>query len=220
MVDLIITGVVAALMIAICCAYLKYEAIKEKKSLIGILPKGIKQTLFGTGMILSTILIFMVLFFLYDSSWVFAVKRIVLFTALWPIAFIDYRKHIIPNKLLCFLLIVRLVIAIAEMICDFKSAKSELLSCLIAGAGIAIILCIMRLIVKEGIGFGDIKLFAVMGLFLGVRGSIPSIFMSFVISFFVSVYMLISKRKSRKDQIAFAPSILVGTMLSIIFLGA
>ena len=171
-------------------------------------------------MILSTILVFVVLFFLYDSSWVFAVKRIVLFTALWPIAFIDYRKHIIPNKLLCFLLIVRLAIAIAEMICDFKSAKGELLSCLIAGAGIAILLCIMRLIVKEGIGFGDIKLFAVMGLFFGVRGSIPSIFMSFVISFFVSVYMLISKRKSRKDQIAFAPSILVGTMLSIIFLGA
>lgn len=220
MVNFIITGMVAVFMIAICCCYLKFDSIKEKKSLIVVLPKDIKQALFGMGMIISTVLVVVILCYLYEASWVFAVKRVVVCASLWPIALIDYRKHIIPNRALCFMLIVRSIILVSEMVYDFKSIKTELLSCLIAGAGILILLCLMRLIVKDGIGFGDIKLFTVMGLFFGIKGILPTVFLSFVVSFIVSIYMLITKRKSKKGQLAFAPSILVGTLLSVIIFGA
>lgn len=220
MVDFLIAGAVAVLMLAICCCYLKFDAIKKEKSLKYIFPKDVRQLIFGAVMIISTVLVLLTLFKVYDSSLLFAVKRIILFISLWPIAFIDYRKHIIPNKVLAFLLIIRIIIAVVEMMYDFKSAKIEILSSLIASVSITILLCVMRLIVKEGIGFGDIKLFAIISLFLGLKGCIPSIFMSFVISFFVSIFMLISKRKGKKDQIAFAPSILMGTLLSIIFFEA
>ena len=106
------------------------------------------------------------------------------------------------------------------MIMDFKTAITELLGCVIAAVGILVLLCIMRLIIKEGIGFGDIKLFVVMGLYYGIRGSVSSLFLSFVVSFVVSIFMLITKRKNRKDYIAFAPSILVGTLLSTLIVGA
>lgn len=220
MVDMIITGMVAVVMVAICCCYLKYEQIKEDKNILGVMPKDIIQAVFGIGMITATIIVFIVLFYIYNASWVFAVKRIIVCTSLWPIALVDYRKHIIPNKVLGYLLSVRFVIALCELIYDFKTAKIELFSGCFACVGIIILLCLMRLIVKEGIGFGDIKLFATMGLFFGVKGAMSFIFMSFVVSFFVSIYMIISKRKNKKDQIAFAPSILVGTLLSVILLGA
>lgn len=218
--NIVISGIITVLAIAISCFYLKFEQINNNKNIAEVLPKNIKQAFFGLGMIISSVLIMIMLSLIYDASWLFTIKRIIICTSLWPIAFIDYRQHIIPNKILCFMLIVRFAIAIAEFIFNFKSAKIEMISCLIAAIGILLVLCIMRLIVKDGIGFGDIKLFAVLGLFLGLKGVIPAIFMSFVVSFVVSVFLLLSKRKNRKEQIAFAPSILVGTLLSVIFLGA
>lgn len=220
MVDLIITGIVSILSIVLCCVYLKIDSIKEQKSISGILPRNIKQTAFGIGLIISILSLFLVFAFLYDVTWAFAIKRIILSAVLWPVAFIDYRKHIIQNKVLLSLLILRIVIAIVEVFCDIKSAKLESLSCLIAGVGILAILCVMRLIVRDGIGFGDIKLFAIIGLYLGVRGAIPTIFLSFVVSFFISIFMLATKKKNKKDYLAFAPSILIGTLLSTIFIGA
>lgn len=220
MVDLIITGIVSILSIVLCCGYLKIDSIKEQKSISGILPRNIKQTAFGIGLIISILSLFLVFTFLYDVTWAFAIKRIILSAVLWPVAFIDYRKHIIQNKVLLSLLILRIVIAIVEVFCDVKSAKLESLSCLIAGVGILAILCVMRLIVRDGIGFGDIKLFVIIGLYLGVRGAIPTIFLSFVVSFFISIFMLATKKKNKKDYLAFAPSILIGTLLSTIFIGA
>lgn len=220
MIDIIISGIVAVLVIALCGCYLKIGTIKEKRSITGVLPKNVKQVFFGVGMIISTLLVAGLLSLFYDMTWVFTIKRVIVCTALWPISIIDYRNHIIPNKLLVVMLILRVVIAVVEIIVDFKSAKTELLNCLIAGVGILIVLCLMRLVVRDGIGFGDVKLFAVMGLFLGIKGVVSSLFVSFVVSFFVSIFLLISKRKGRKEQIAFAPSILVGTLLSVTLLAA
>lgn len=220
MADMIISGIIAALTICTCCCYLKFEQIKMNKTLEGILPKNIVQALFGMGMIISSIAIIMMLSLLYDAFWMFTIKRIIVCTVLWPIALLDYRKHIIPNKIIGAMVISRIAIAVVELILDWKSAKTELLSCLIAAIGILVILCLMRFIVKDGIGFGDIKLFTGIGLFFGLKGTFVAVFMSFLVSFFVSIFLLMSKRKNRKEQIAFAPSILVGTLLSVVFLGA
>lgn len=220
MADIIISGIIATFVIAVCCCYLKLEQIKRNKSIASLFPKNMKQALFGTGMIISSVLIITMLSIIYDASWIFTVKRLIVCISLWPIALIDYRNHIIPNKILCFMLIARVAIGIAELVVDFESAKSELIICLIAAVVILFVLCLMRFIVKDGIGFGDIKLFAVIGLLLGLKGACSAVFVSFVVSFFVSIFLLVSKRKNRKEQIAFAPSILAGTLLSVIFLGA
>ena len=220
MIDLIITGIVTLLSIGIGCIYLKADAVNNQKNISAVLPKNKKQAIFGFGYIISILAVFLILVILYDCQWTFVIKRVIFCSALWPLALIDYRKHIIPNKILLCLVIIRVVIAILEMIMDFKTATTELLGCVIAAVGILVLLCIMRLIIKEGIGFGDIKLFVVMGLYYGIRGSVSSLFLSFVVSFVVSIFMLITKRKNRKDYIAFAPSILVGTLLSTLIVGA
>ena len=78
-------------------------------------------------------------------------------------------------------------------------------------------LCIK--IMKGGIGMGDIKLFSVMALFLSIDGLIPAVIFSFIISFFVAIYSLISRKKTKKDAIPFGPSLLIGTYLSIFLCG-
>ena len=78
---------------------------------------------------------------------------------------------------------------------------------------------VLLLAFKNSIGMGDIKLFAVMGLYQGLWGVINSVFFSLAASFVISIAFLITKKKGRKDSIAFAPSIFVGTVVAICLAG-
>ena len=220
MTEIIVTCIIALFSLALGAAIARYQSLMKERSVRVILPKNTRELLFGIGMIVSVAAIVLCLNLVYDSSVIAAAKRIVLCSVLWPIALIDFRKHIIPNKILIVLLIIRAIILIPEFALDLQTAKKESISALIACFGTVILLCIMRLAVKNGIGFGDIKLFGVIGLYLGLQGIVTSVFLSFVVSFLVSVFLLASKRKSKKDQLALAPSILVGTILSVVFFGA
>lgn len=220
MLDIIITAIVTILSLIGSAFYIRYNEIKSKKSIKYLLPKTLMQGLFGAGMILSLLAVFLVTNFLYNFSWLFSIKRIVICAILWPIALIDYRKHIISNRIILFLAIVRMIFGVFELFVNFANAKIELISCILACFAVVFLLCFMRLIVRDGIGFGDIKLFGIIGLYFGIKGALPTIFMSFVSSFIISILLLATKKKNRKDYIAFAPSILLGTLLSVILVGA
>ena len=81
----------------------------------------------------------------------------------------------------------------------------------------AIACLITMAVTKEG--FGDMKLFLVMGLLLGTRGIWGAVFLSLIVIFFISVFALITKRKSRKDLIPFGPALVIGTYLAVYLTG-
>jgi len=58
-----------------------------------------------------------------------------------------------------------------------------------------------------------------MGLFQGIVGVISSLFLSLLVSFFVAIALLITRKKTRKEAIAFAPSVLIGTAVSMFLTG-
>ena len=86
---------------------------------------------------------------------------------------------------------------------------------LVGAAVIGIFFFLLFLVFKNSIGMGDIKLFAVMGLYQGLWGAVNSVFFSLVVSFVLSVGLLITRKKGRKDTIPFGPSILIGTAIAI-----
>ena len=94
-----------------------------------------------------------------------------------------------------------------------------LLSEIIAAAALFIAAVLCTLCIKNSIGYGDIKLFIVMGLLLGLTGIWSAIFLSLIVSFVVSVYFLITKKKGRKDLIPFGPALVIGTYLSVCLSG-
>lgn len=143
------------------------------------------------------------------------IGTICLVYTLLPAATVDFKVKKIPNQFLLVSLIVRLVLYIIEFSIDIPSAffgvKEDIL-----GAGImGIFFFLIFLIFKNSIGMGDIKLFALMGLYQGLSGVINSIFFSLIASFFVSIVLLVTKKKSRSDTIPFGPCILLGTLMAI-----
>ena len=66
---------------------------------------------------------------------------------------------------------------------------------------------------------GDIKLMIMMSALLGIEGICYGMFVSVFFAFIVSVILLITKRKKKKDAIPFAPFILAGTFTCLILSG-
>lgn len=172
-------------------------------------------------MILVTVSVSIFVFNVYDdlNLWL-KLKKLSLLAIIWPIAYIDFKTFRIPNSFIIYGLILRLLIFGFELLFDkgfyWMTIISELVAALVLFVGA--LLC--SVCVKNSIGYGDMKLFVVMGLFLGLSSMWSAIFVSLILSFFLAVFLLLSKRKSRKDAIPFAPTIVLGTYLSIVLNGA
>lgn len=156
---------------------------------------------------------------LYGSNNIFiSVKRISLLSLLWPIAYIDFKSYRIPNTYIITGLVSRCVILVFELFWN-EYVWITLLSEVIAAAALFVAAVLCSLFIKNSIGFGDIKLFIVMGLLLGLDGIWGAIFLSLIVSFFISAYLLITKKKTHKDAIPFGPAIVIGTFLSVCLTG-
>jgi len=91
-------------------------------------------------------------------------------------------------------------------------------------AGILPLLAIDRMTIllakKDGFGYGDVKLMAVVGLFLGWQLTLFSFFFAFVGGGAFATYLLATNRAKRGEYIAFGPFLCIGALISLWFGGA
>lgn len=153
-----------------------------------------------------------------NSVWV-NVKRMVLLSIIWPLAYIDFKTLRIPNLFVIYGLVCRVIILAFEIFLGNEYVWQSLLSEAIAAGALLLAAVLCALIIKNGIGFGDMKLFIVMGFMLGLDGIWGAIFLALVVSFFIAAFVLITKKKTRKDAIPFGPALVIGTYLSICLSG-
>lgn len=153
------------------------------------------------------------------NTFVDNLKLILLLSILFVASYVDARQRIIPNILIRAGLVIRVIIWIVELftIPDkfWTIMKDDLSACLLVVAFVVVGV----FMVKGGIGMGDIKLMLVMCLFQGFYGVVSSLFFSLFVAFFYAVGMLLIRKKSKQDSVAFAPAILLGTGISIFLTG-
>lgn len=154
-----------------------------------------------------------------DQTFLFQCKRVVLMTLLFPAAIIDWKQKVIPNRLILAGIGYRIVILIAEIIWERENLFSYIILEVIAAVGIFFLCVIFLLIMKDSIGMGDIKLFMVMGLYLGLYSMSNAIMSALLLIFVYAVFLLITRKKGKKDVLPFAPAVLIGTYLSIFLTG-
>ena len=80
------------------------------------------------------------------------------------------------------------------------------------GAGIISAIVLLT----RGMGWGDVEVFLLCGLFTGLKLTIITLFLSFVIGGFIGVLLIILKKKSRKDYIPFAPFISLASIIAVL----
>ena len=157
--------------------------------------------------------------FYRDNTFLFTLKRAVLMALLWPIAYTDFTTYRIPNLFVVSGLLARVIVLAAELIFAREGILATILTEMIASLILFLVAALCAVVVKNSIGGGDMKLFLVMGLFLGLQGTWSAMFLSLIVSFVIAIVLLITKKKSRKDVIPFGPALMIGTYLSIFLTG-
>jgi leader peptidase (prepilin peptidase)/N-methyltransferase len=73
---------------------------------------------------------------------------------------------------------------------------------------------------RRGIGAGDVRLAAVLAMFLGYLGAtyvFQGLALGFILGGLVALLLLISRKANRNTRIAFGPYICIGTMAVVLF---
>lgn len=165
--------------------------------------------------VLSISLIFILLMKTGEKGSTF-ISFVLLFSFLFFSAAIDYFENIIPNSLVLYGLGVFVVTTLINVFVNNISFKESLLASAFGGIGIGGILLIIALIAKSALGMGDVKLFFVIGLVLGLQDTYYVLLVSIIIMAVVSIVLLILKKVSRKTKIPMAPFVALGFLVCVI----
>jgi len=134
----------------------------------------------------------------------------VLTLLLITISFIDLEFKLILNKLT---LLGLLLGSVLSLLLNNFTVKNVLLG-FVVGGGVLFLVAILGNLVfrKESMGMGDIKMAAMIGVFLGAKGVGVSLFFAFVFAALICGVGMLSKRLQMQSYVPFGPFIALGTI--------
>jgi leader peptidase (prepilin peptidase)/N-methyltransferase len=94
---------------------------------------------------------------------------------------------------------------------------TKMLTLLMGGALGLLVFAVMWLISPRGIGAGDVKLALFVGLIVGFPGIVWVIVGSFLLAGMIATALLISRRAGLKSEIPFGPSMVLATMVVLLY---
>ncbi len=130
-------------------------------------------------------------------------------------ALVDVKRKIIPNELILVGLGLRVIVYVYEFIA-LDNIKPILINDLIGFAIGFVFLGVVYLITKGSIGFGDVKLFGVIGITCGAMGTYSTLLVGLIISAIFSIVNIARKTMGRKDSFPFGPCIALGYVIVVL----
>lgn len=85
------------------------------------------------------------------------------------------------------------------------------------GITAGMIMFLLHKITRDGLGLGDAKLFACIGIYLGVKDTISAMVAAVVLSGIYSLILICISSENKKRELPFAPFILAGSLGVIFF---
>lgn len=155
----------------------------------------------------------------FDEQLLVALTVAVFFSVLLAVSLIDLEHKIIPNRILYPAApLLAAMVVVGAVAGEGLSLAHAAVGLLAYGGG----LLLVALIYPKGMGMGDVKLVALIGLVLGALG-LRLVVVSAVLGFFLGgvggVLAMALGGKGRKSQMPFGPFLAGGALLSV-FLGA
>jgi prepilin signal peptidase PulO-like enzyme (type II secretory pathway) len=130
----------------------------------------------------------------------------------------DLDTKLIPNRILGPATIIGIVLLVAGHLTD--PSGGSLIDAGIGGAAYFFVLFLLALIVRGGLGFGDVKLAFLIGVFAGYLGLghvLVAGIGGFLLGGLVSAFLLITGRSGRKDAIPFGPFMTTAAIVTVFF---
>ncbi|WP_369046904.1 prepilin peptidase [Sinomonas sp. P10A9] len=134
------------------------------------------------------------------------------------LAAIDIRSHLLPNRIVLPSYWAAVPLTVAAAIAAGGFDVGAALRVLGGGAVLWLVYFVLRIVYPAGMGFGDVKLAGVLGLYLGFL-SWSHLFWgtaaAFLLGGLFGLGLIISRRGTAKSAIPFGPFMLAGTALAL-----
>lgn len=134
---------------------------------------------------------------------------------------IDVRTHRLPNRLTAALVAGGGVLLLAGTLTASPASvlADRWVMTLIGALGYCAMMLLLHLLTKAGIGMGDVKLAAGLGLYTGFL-SVDALIAGFVLAFlfggFQAVFLIVFRKATRTTRIAFGPAMLLAAAVVMV----
>ncbi len=141
-----------------------------------------------------------------------------LFWGLYLIAKVDFHEKKIPNELGIAMLILRGGFLAYEVIANLAYWKTALGYPILGAAIGGMIMVVGKLFSRKGVGVGDIKMFIIIGAFVGSAEILSTMFYTFFVSAIAGIFLLMTKKAGLRDSVPMAPFACIGVALEYLLL--
>ena len=200
------------------------EDKKAYKKLIPILKQDFKTDIKYS---LILIVLFILVVFFVENTYLIWIYMILI--SMLIVAFvIDFKMQLIPDTVQLVILILGIIVTCV----DYTNALLHIIGMVIGGGVFLLIAGFSKIVFrKEGMGMGDIKLMAGLGLIFKIErlpesimdffSSASVIFTITILSFFmaaiVAIVLILAKKTEKSQYMAFGPYITIATIVIILF---
>jgi leader peptidase (prepilin peptidase) / N-methyltransferase len=139
-----------------------------------------------------------------------------------PLALIDARTQRLPDALTLPSYPVALVALGAAALATPDGGRHFVVALIGLAAGLVVFVA-QVLIYPAGVGWGDVKLAGLLGLYLGWLGGLAlfsGLVLSYLLAAVTGVALLVARRATRRSRIPFGPFLLAGTLAAILLSGS
>jgi leader peptidase (prepilin peptidase)/N-methyltransferase len=171
------------------------------------IPQRVFWVELGTGLLVAF------LFWHFGWHWMLPVA-IVYSSVLIAIAMIDLNHQLILNKIVYPVSIIALIVNL--FVPDIFSIHNFLFGLLGAAVGF-LILFLPAIIIRKGMGWGDVKMAGMIGLMVGFPNVIVAVFGGIILGGLVAIILLASRKKTRKEGIPFGPYLSLATIVTMLW---
>lgn len=129
------------------------------------------------------------------------------------IGIIDFKTHYVYTSNIITGIIFGGIFIISGFI---LGEKVDLIN-VVLGAFIPALILAIIVWTTNSMGWGDVEIIFMTGIFLGLKLNLLNLFISIVIGGIYAIYLMIFKKKSGKEEMAFGPYIASATYITILF---
>jgi len=131
---------------------------------------------------------------------------------------IDLEHHILPNKLVYPGIIVALTISIIISVLPNNLEIVPGIASAAGGGAIGLVIFLLIIVVSRGgMGWGDVKMAALIGIVVGFPLVFVALFLAVVSGGLISWILILVRAKSRKQSIPFGPFLSLGAIATLLW---
>jgi Flp pilus assembly protein protease CpaA len=130
-------------------------------------------------------------------------------------AFSDLREKLVPNQLILAMLCAWAVVLIPQLFLHTEQGLVWLLDGLIGFVVCFVLMLLVYLVGKKGLGGADLKFMSVAGLYLGWSGSLSTLLIGSVLAGLTCGVLILLKKLSMKGSIPLIPFLFFGVLFTL-----